>query len=207
MPDSTSEQIDRMTPEEKLLMLEYFAGSDPEGFAEAAREARARYERANGYQDGPGGDLRSRYADAIGRAILLRTPLAGIADAVLAVRDDEMAALRRQRDDARQETTALLDRLADLRTAWEHQRRGHVYRSETSDGGNRTATELADLYARVLAALDTTLAGHGPAQTHAEQVRAIEDRAERDAERYAARITALEQRITHLQAHLTREAR
>jgi hypothetical protein len=43
--------IDGMSPEEKILVLEYFAGADPEGIREAAAEARTRYERANGYQE------------------------------------------------------------------------------------------------------------------------------------------------------------
>lgn len=45
--------IDGMEPEEKILVLEYFAGSDPDGLREAAREARKRYERADGYRDAP----------------------------------------------------------------------------------------------------------------------------------------------------------
>lgn len=42
MRDETSQRIDAMTGEERVLVLEYFAGSDPEGFADAAAEARAR---------------------------------------------------------------------------------------------------------------------------------------------------------------------
>ncbi|MDH2424785.1 hypothetical protein [Sphaerisporangium sp. TRM90804] len=71
MRDDRSKVIDEMTPEEKILALEYFQGSDPEGFDEAAREARMRYERAGGYRSsGPAvgearDDLRQRYAEAL----------------------------------------------------------------------------------------------------------------------------------------------
>ncbi|MEV7013322.1 hypothetical protein [Streptosporangium sp. NPDC051022] len=43
--------IDAMSPEERILALEYFAGRDRGDFLYAVREARKRYVRANGYRD------------------------------------------------------------------------------------------------------------------------------------------------------------
>ncbi|MFF4417067.1 DUF2283 domain-containing protein [Streptosporangium sp. NPDC001559] len=45
-----SKVIDGMSPEERLLALEYFAGRDCEEFLYAAEEARRRYQRAGGYR-------------------------------------------------------------------------------------------------------------------------------------------------------------
>ncbi|MBG0828530.1 hypothetical protein HS041_12200 [Planomonospora sp. ID67723] len=90
MSSDISALIDSLHSEEKLLVLEYFAGGDPEGFAEAVREARARYERAGGYQ--PGADLettpsaleitrgqlkttRQEYADLVAETAGLRADL------------------------------------------------------------------------------------------------------------------------------------
>lgn len=45
-------------------------------------------------------DLRQRYAEAIGTAMVLRTSPSEIADAVLRLRDEEMERLREERDQA-----------------------------------------------------------------------------------------------------------
>lgn len=50
MNDDLSELIDEMSPEEKVLVLEYFT-RDREEFLYAAGEARKRFERADGYRN------------------------------------------------------------------------------------------------------------------------------------------------------------
>lgn len=89
------------------------------------------------------------------------------------------------------ERAALLDRLADLREVWATRLR------ETSD------PLTAGAYSRIISELDATTAGHGPALTTAEQLAAVEARAERDADLAAARIADLEQQVAALTAERT----
>lgn len=85
----------------------------------------------------------------------------------------------------------LLDRMANLREVW-------VTRlHETSDP---TATST---YSRIISELDATLDGHGPALTTAEQLAAVEARAERDADLAAVRIAELERQVAALTASPT----
>ncbi|GAA4221477.1 hypothetical protein FHR32_005103 [Streptosporangium album] len=95
--DDLSKLIDAMSPEEKTLVLEFFA-ADREEFLFAAGEAKARYERVKGSRAiRLADDLRHRYANAI--HYVLYGPASGsttqrlaatAAHAVLAVRDTEL---------------------------------------------------------------------------------------------------------------------
>lgn len=122
-------RIDAMAAEEKILVLEYFGASDPEGFDEAAREAHTRYERADGYraeQTAKAPDLRQRYAEAIGAFFCgdldsypttvnsIPPDAYRVADAALAVRDDELAALRAEQERADVAEARLRNALDDL---------------------------------------------------------------------------------------------
>ncbi|MEV4246989.1 hypothetical protein AB0J63_26695 [Streptosporangium canum] len=49
MTEDLSKLIDEMSPEEKILVLSYFSANREE-FLFAAREAKLRYERADGYR-------------------------------------------------------------------------------------------------------------------------------------------------------------